>query len=68
MIRRALDHARERGFTRAIADCTNPASKRVFSQCGFSELGFLSYDAFTFNGVRFFAGLEGGITLMGRDL
>jgi ribosomal protein S18 acetylase RimI-like enzyme len=68
MIRRALDHARERGFIRAIADCTNPASKRVFSQCGFSELGFLAYDAFTFNGIRFFAGLEGGITLMGRDL
>ena len=64
MIRRVLAHARERGFRQVIADCTSPASKRVFEQCGFSEMGFSPYEAFSMNGIRFFAGLEGGISLM----
>ena len=68
MIRRVLDQARERGFRQVIADCTNPASKRAFEQCGFSEAGFLPYDAFSMNGIRFFAGLDGGISLMVKDI
>jgi RimJ/RimL family protein N-acetyltransferase len=68
MIRRVLDHAREQGFRQVIADCTHLASRRSFEQCGFHEAGFLSYDEFNMNGVRFFAGLDGGISLMVKDL
>lgn len=67
MILRALSHAKERGFRQAVADCTNPASKRAFEQCGFVEQGALSYEEFMEDGVRFFSGLEGGISLMVRD-
>ena len=68
MIRRVLAHARERGLRQVIADCTSPVSKRVFEQCGFSELGFYPYEAFSMNGVRFFAGLPGGISLMVKNI
>ena len=68
MIRRVLAHARERGFRQVIADCTSPASKRVFEQCGFSEMGFSPYEAFSMNGVCFFAGLDGGIYLMMKKI
>ncbi|MGA2919323.1 N-acetyltransferase family protein [Methanoregula sp.] len=68
LIRRVLAHARERGYRQVIADCTNPVSRRSFEQCGFHEAGSLSYEAFSMDGVRFFAGLEGGISLMVRDV
>jgi ribosomal protein S18 acetylase RimI-like enzyme len=68
LIRRSLAHARERGYRTAVADCTNPASRRAFERCGFVERGVLSYDAFSSHGVRFFAGIEGGISLMVHDL
>ena len=68
MIRRVIDHARKRGFRQVIADCTSPASQRTFEQCGFNEVGFSPYAAFSMNGVRFFAGLDGGIALMIRDI
>ena len=68
MILRVLAHAQERGFRQAVADCTSPVSKRTFGRCGFLERGFFPYEAFSMDGVRFFAGLEGGITLMARDL
>jgi ribosomal protein S18 acetylase RimI-like enzyme len=68
MIRQALAHAGKRGFTRAIADCTNPASKQMFEHCGFQELGMYPYESFSMDGARFFSGLEGGISLMVKDL
>ncbi len=68
MIQRVLAHARERGFRQVIADCTSPASKRVFEQCGFSEMGFSPYEAFSMNGVCFFSGLDGGISLMVKKI
>lgn len=68
MIRRVLAHARERGFRQVITDCTSPASKRAFERCGFSELGFYPYESFSMNGVRFFAGLTGGISLMVKNI
>jgi len=68
LIRRALANARERGFQRALADCTSLASRRTFEQSGFHEVGFSSYESFSLDGVRFFAGLEHGIFLMVRDL
>ena len=68
MIRRVLAHAREIGFRQVITDCTSPASKKVFERCGFSELGFSSYETFSMNGVRFFAGLDGGISLMMKNI
>lgn len=68
LINRALSHARDRGYRQAVADCTHAASRNSFETCGFREAGFLSYETFSMNGVRYFAGLEGGISLMGRDL
>ena len=68
MIRRVLAHARERGFRQVIADSTSPASKRVFEQCGFSEMGFSPYESFSMDGIRFFAGLTGGISLMVKNI
>jgi ribosomal protein S18 acetylase RimI-like enzyme len=68
MILRVLAHARERGFRQVIADCTSPASKRVFERCGFSELGFSPYEAFSMDGVWFFTGLPGGISLMVKNI
>lgn len=68
MIRRVENHARERGFSRIVADCTSFASKRAFEQCGFKETGYYPYDEFCMNGVRFFEGLDRGISLMVRDL
>jgi ribosomal protein S18 acetylase RimI-like enzyme len=68
MIRRVIDHARKRGFRQVIADCTSPASQRTFERCGFNEVGFSPYAAFSMNGVRFFSGLDGGIALMVRNI
>ena len=68
MIRRVLAHAREHGFRQVITDCTSPASKKAFERCGFSELGFYPYDSFSMNGVRFFAGIPGGISLMVKSI
>ncbi len=67
LVRRILARAKERGFARLVADCTNPASERLFAQCGFFRAGFSSYDTFCRDGSCFFAGLEGGISLMIRD-
>jgi ribosomal protein S18 acetylase RimI-like enzyme len=68
MIRRALSHAKDRGFRQAVADCTGPASQRAFEGCGFRERGNYPYAEFSMDGVRFFAGLDGGISLMAKDL
>jgi GNAT superfamily N-acetyltransferase len=68
LIRRALDNGREYGFRQAVADCTNPASRYSFEQCGFREAGYSSYKEFSLDGDRFFEGCEGGIWLMIRDI
>ena len=68
MIRRALVSARMHGFSRAVADCTGPISRRAFERCGFVQAGTLPYDSFSKNGVAFFSGIDGGISLMVREL
>jgi ribosomal protein S18 acetylase RimI-like enzyme len=68
LVQRAIANAREYGFRKAVADCTNAASRRAFELCGFIEAGFSSYEAFSLDGDRFFAGCEGGIWLMRRDI
>jgi ribosomal protein S18 acetylase RimI-like enzyme len=68
MIRRVLTRAKERGFGQVVTDCTGPASRQVFEQCGFSVMGFSSYDSFYMDGTCFFDGLVGGISLMILDI
>jgi len=68
LIHQALGNAREHGFRQAVADCTSRYSRRCFEQCGFHEAGFSSYEEFSLDGNRFFAGCEGGIYLMMRDI
>jgi len=68
LIRHAIAHAAERGFRQVVADCTNPASRQAFLAYGFAEKGFLSYEDFTLDGRKFFSGLDGGISLMVRNI
>jgi RimJ/RimL family protein N-acetyltransferase len=68
LIKRALANAQGKGFRKAVADCTNPASRRSFEQCGFHEIGFSSYEEFSLDGDRYFSECEGGIWLMARDI
>lgn len=68
LVRQAVSCARDRGFWKIIGDCTSSASQEILEQCGFRVEGFLGYDTFTIDGVRFFDGLPGGITLMVKDL
>lgn len=68
MIRHALISAREQGFSQAVADCTGPISRRAFERCGFVQAGVLPYDSFSKNGVAFFSGIDGGISLMVREI
>ena len=68
LIRRICVHAQERGFNKIVADCTGPVSRHVFERCGFGEIGHIPYDTFRTGSHTFFAGLEGGISLMSRDV
>ena len=68
LIRHLLHHAKERGYSSAIADCTGPVSKSVFERCGFVELGHFPYADFQRDGVAFFSGLPDGISLLKKDL
>ena len=68
MIDRVVSHAQERGFSRVVAECTGPASKRAFTQCGFHEAGYYPYDEFCIDGDRFFKELDQGLSLMVRNL
>ncbi len=68
LIHQVIFHAEKKGFRQIIADCTNPVSKSAFERCGFTEIEFYPYHEFSRNGVRFFEGLEGGISLMKKDL
>jgi len=68
LVRRMISNARERGFRKIIADCTSLASQKGLEQCGFRQVGFLGYDAFSIDGIRYFDGLEGGMSLMVKDL
>lgn len=68
LIRTVLAFARERGFKQVVTDCTGPQSCRSFGNCGFTREGSIEYSLFLINGTAFFSGLEGGITLMARDL
>lgn len=68
LVKRTIVHGRQCGFSRIVADCTNSASRNILSDCGFFEVGFSPYNSFYIDGVRFFEGLEGGISLMVMDL
>lgn len=68
LIRQILSHALELGYRQVVTDCTSARSRRAFERCGFSERGYLAYDAFFYEGACVFQGLEGGISLMAKDL
>ena len=64
----AVEHAREKGFSFALAECTSPASKRLFSSCGFVGVYELPFRNFLEDGTCYFRDLPGEITLMAREL
>ena len=68
MILQVISHAREKGYSQIVADCTSQTSKLVFERCGFHEVDYYSYRDFCTNGIRFFEGLDRGIALMVKDL
>lgn len=63
-----IHRARERGYRQIVAECTNPLSIMALEQHGFQKAGYLEYDSFFIDGVRFFEGLEGDLSLMVLDL
>lgn len=68
MMDQLVDRARQRGYRQVVAECTNPGSLAALRESGFVQAGFLPYDTFLINGEPFFAGLEGGLSLMVLDL
>ncbi len=64
----AVDHARTRGFSYALAECTTPASRGLFSACGFFEAAMVPFQDFSVDGTCYFKDLPGEITLMVREL
>lgn len=68
LIYRICDHAKDWDFRHIVADCTSPVSCHTFERCGFQPLGSIPYDSFYFNGRKFFSGLDGGISLVMREL
>jgi L-amino acid N-acyltransferase YncA len=68
MMEQLVSHARERGYRQIVAECTNPVSQTAFLNLGFRQAGFLPYETFLIGGSPYFAGLEGGLSLVVRDL
>jgi GNAT superfamily N-acetyltransferase len=68
LIRAALEHGKRKGFHKALADCTGPASLLAHQKCGFMQAGSLEYGSFAGNGERPFAALPGACILVERDL
>jgi ribosomal protein S18 acetylase RimI-like enzyme len=68
LILTAISFARERGFKQIVTECTGPQSCSSFGNCGFTPKGSIEYSSFLIDGIAFFNGLEGRITLMVRDL
>jgi len=68
LIRQVIGHARKLGYRQVVAECTSAQSRRIFERCGFFERGYLAFDAFSYNGVCVFQELEGGISLMAKDV
>lgn len=68
LVGNAVEHARDKGFSFALAECTSPASKRLFSSCGFLVVYELPFRNFSVDGTCYFRDLPGEITLMAREL
>ena len=68
MISKVLSKAKRAGYKQVIADCTSITSRGTFEQAGFQIAGFSSYETFNVSGNYFFKGLDGGISLMIRDI
>lgn len=68
LIHTVLEHGKNLGFSKVIADCTSSASLQVFSSCDFELAGCIEYDTCCINGEHFFTGLDGGISLVVKNL
>jgi ribosomal protein S18 acetylase RimI-like enzyme len=67
LIRTAVDHAFQRGYSTILADATGIISRRCFLSCGFSEETVVQYVDFEFRGEYFFKDLPGRISLMVQE-
>jgi len=68
LISTAVQHGEKKGFRKALADCTGPASLRAHEKCGFRPAGSLDYRSFTRNGEYPFAALQGACVLVEKVL
>jgi len=68
LIRLSLSRAADRGFVKAVAECTGSISRHTCERCGFHCAAYIRYDDFITDGKAFFSGLPGGISLMIRDI
>ena len=68
LIHTVVEHGKNLGFSKVIADCTSSASLQVFSSCDFELAGCIEYDTCCINGEHFFTGLDGGISLVVKNL
>lgn len=68
LVRTALENACDRNFSYALVECTSPASRGLFSSCGFFSIYEVSFSDFFEGGTCHFQDLPGEITLMVREL
>ncbi|MCU0631030.1 MAG: GNAT family N-acetyltransferase, partial [Methanoregulaceae archaeon] len=68
LVSTAVNHARTRGFSYALAECTSPASRGLFSSCGFLVAYEQPFRNVSCGMSSCFADLPGSITLMVRKL
>lgn len=68
LVRTALENARDRGFSYALAECTSPASRSLFCSCGFVSGYKIPFQELSLDGACYFRDIPGEITLMVREL
>lgn len=68
LVRTVLENASMWGFSYALAECSSPASRGLFSSCGFLVAHEIAFRNFSADGASYFQDLPGEITLMVRKL
>lgn len=70
LVAACLEHGTRRGYRVAVTEATNKVSQHIFRKQGFVARGQRSYEAYRFDGRKFFASIaeHGGPILMDRLL
>jgi len=70
LVAASLRHAADKGYRKAVVECTNKTSKHIFRKFGFTDRIARSYSEHRFEGKACFESIaeHGGPILMDRDL